>query len=307
MDLEAGFGVVEHGFAHPDVLAAIGVLRTFVAVPVEDADEADGLDEWLATLSPGEEPGLVVRDLDLVRPDAWPDALPLLETVLTPYTVWWLGRHPVLDGQRPDRLRLPGSDPVLEGLLDLSTHPLAARLGAVSTLDELDADVVVERLADPERTLTRQQVRRLHAHLAGLEVSLPDSVRAVVDGELAVVPAEDAVVVDRPDLLPRVAPYAVVPVPLEQAVALARTLDLAVASELLDDAFTERDGRLLVSTAGGEQVEVDWVAIGEVDHVAGVTGKAKALAWRQGDWSRRHAILAELRGDGDPSEADLDR
>ena len=27
MDLEAGFGVVEHGFAHPDVLAAIGVLR----------------------------------------------------------------------------------------------------------------------------------------------------------------------------------------------------------------------------------------------------------------------------------------
>ena len=171
---------------------------------------------------------------------------------------------------------------------------------------QLDPDVIVERLADPDRTLTRQQVRRLHAHLAGLEVALPDSVRAVVDGELSVVPAEDAVVVDRPDLLPRVAPYAVVPVPLEHARTLAGTLDLAVASELLDDGFEERDGSLLVSTAGGEQVEVDWVAVGDADHVVGVTGRAKAMAWRQGDWSRRHAILAELRGDGELAEQDLD-
>ena len=108
MDLDAGFGVVERGFAHPDVLAAIGVLRAFVAVPVEDAEEADGIDEWLATLAPGEEPGLVVRDLDLVRPDAWPQALTLLEAVLTPYTVWWLSRHPVLDGS--DRIACGSRD-----------------------------------------------------------------------------------------------------------------------------------------------------------------------------------------------------
>lgn len=309
MDLDAGFGVVEPGFAHPDVLAAIGVLRTFVAVPVEDADETDGLDEWLASLHPGEEPGLVVRDLELVRPEAWPQALTLLEPVLTPYVLWWLQRHPVLDGERPDRLRLRASDAILHNVLDATEHPLAGRLGAISALDQLDPDLLVERLADPTRSLTRDQVRRLHAHLAGLEVSLPDSVRAVVDGQLTVVPAGDAVVVDRPDLLPRVPPYAVVPVPLEDARALAHTLDVGLASELLEDLVIQggpEHERLTVSTAGGEQVDVDWVMAQGIDHVVGATGRAKAMAWRQGDWGRRHAILAELRADSDPADGDLD-
>ena len=311
MDLDAGFGLVSPGFAHPDVLAALGVLRDFVAVPVEDADDADGVDEWLESLTPGEEPGLVVLDLDLVRPDAWGRALTLLEPVLNPYVIWWLQRHPVLEGQRPDHLRLKGSEPDLASLLDATDHPLAERLGAVSRLDQLDPDLLVERLADPSRTLSREQVRRLHSHLArsAHPVQLPDSVRAVVEGELAVVPAEDAVVVDRPDLLPRVPPYAVVPVPLEDARELAHALDLGLASELLDEPVIEggpEHDRLTVMTAGGEPVDVDWVLTGGVDHVVGETGRAKALAWRQGDWGRRHAILAELRADADPSEADLD-
>jgi hypothetical protein len=309
MDLDAGFGLVARDVAHPDVLTAVGVLSSFVAVPGEAADDVDGADAWLAQLAPGEEPGLVVRDLDLVRPSSWDDALRQLEGVLTSYVVWWLGRHPVLGGERPDRLRLPGADPVLEGLLDVTEHPLAERLGAVRRLEQLDPDVIVERLADPSRVLARDQVRRLHAHLAGREVTLPDSVRAVVGDEPAVVPAEDAVVVDRPDLLPRVAPYAVVPVPLDLAADLARTLDLALASELLDapaiSGGPEHD-RLVVTTAGGEQVDVDWVVVGHVDHVVGVTGRAKAMAWRSGDWSRRHAILAALRGDADSGEQDLD-
>ena len=314
MDLDAGFGVVQQGFAHPDVLAAIGVLRTFVGVPAEDADEADGVDEWLASLAHGEEPGLVVRDLDLVRPDAWPQALTLLEPVLTPYVVWWLRRHPVLQGQRPDHLRLKGSDDVLDNVLDVTDHPLAERLGAVRTLEQVDPDLLVERLADPTRELTREQVRRLHSHLARLPrtspgVQLPDSVRAVVESELAVVPAEDAVVVDRPDLLPRVPPYAVVPVPLEDARALAHLLDLGLASELLDE--PEITGgpeheRLTVLTAGGERVDVDWAVVDGVDHVVGLSGRAKALAWRRGDWGSRHAILAGLRAEGDPAEGDMD-
>ena len=309
VDLDAGFGVVADGVAHPDVLAAVGVLRTFAAVPLEDADGVDGLDEWLASLALGEEPGLVVRDLDLVRADAWPQALRLLEPMLSPYSQWWLRQHPVLHGQRPDALRIKGSDPVLVGLLDETDHPLAARLGAIRHLDDVDPGLVLERLADPSRILTREQVRRLHAHLAGRDVPLPDRVRAIVDGQLAVVPAEDAVVVDRPDLLARVAPYAVVPVPLDRARAFAESLDLTLASELLEAPAVEGGPehlRLVARNAGGEDVEVDWISVGDVDHVVGPEGRAKALAWRQGDWSRRHAILASLRGDGDLADADLD-
>lgn len=320
VDLEAGFGVVAEGLAHPDVLVAVGVLRTFAPVPVEEADEADGVDDWLATLAPGEEPGMVVRDLDLVRPEAWPRALELLEPVLTPYAVWWLRHHPVLEGQRPDALRRKDSDPVLVGLLDVTDHPLGARLGAVAHLAEVDPQLLLARLAEDGRRPTRDQVRRVHAHLAGRHVDLPDRVRAVVEGELVVVPAEDAVVVDRPDLLPRVAPYAVVPVPLAQARGLAETLDLALASELLETPALSGDPQpwgdapgswvghdsLTATTAGGELVPVVWVAAGDVDHVVGAEGKARALAWRLGDWPRRHALLARFRGDTDDAESDLD-
>jgi len=291
-------------------------------VPVEEAGDVDGLDAWLAALPPGEEPGEVVRDLDLVRADAWPRALTLLEAgdLLTPYALWWLQRHPVLDGQRPDALRLKGSEEVLEGLLDVADHPLAARLGAVSVLQQVDPGVLLDRLADPGRVLSREQVRRVHAHLATLSPPLPHRVRAVVDGELSVVPAEDAVVVDRPDLLARVTPYAVVPVPLDRAADLADALDLALASELLDPpaltgpvvpwgeapgGYVEHD-RLEAGTAGGGSVPVSWVAVGEGDHVVGAEGKARALAWRLGDWSLRHALVARFRGDGDLAEADLD-
>ena len=323
VDLEAGFGVVADGVAHPEVLAAVGVLWTFAAVPVEEAGDADGVDSWLGSLEPGAEPGLVVRDLDLVRGDAWPRALTLLEAgdLLTPYALWWLKRHPVLDGQRPDALRLKGSDAVLDGLLDVADHPLAARLGAASSLADVDPALLLVRLADGERVLTRQQVRRLHAHLAALpDLPLPERVRAVVDGGLAVMPAEDAVVVDRPDLLARVAPYGVVPVPLASAASLADALDLSLASEVLETPALRGDPRpwsdapggyveherLEAATAGGGVVDVVWVAVGDVDHVVGAEGKARALAWRLGDWPRRHALLARFRGEADEAESDLD-
>jgi hypothetical protein len=127
-----------------------------------------------------------------------------------------------------------------------------------------------------------------------------------------VVPAEDAVVVDRPDLLARAAPYAVLPVPLEQAADLADLLDVALASEVvpairLDGAgpVVEHD-RLVAPTAGGVDVEVAWVADGDVDHVVGIDGRARALAWRTGAWHRRAEIAARLRGEASPAEHDLD-
>ncbi len=317
VDQEAGFGVVADGVAHPDVLGAVGVLRSFAFVPVEEAEGVDGLDEWLAGLGPDEQPGLVVRDLDLVKPEAWPEALALLGPDLPPYAVWWLRRHPVLDGERPDRLRRKGTAPLLAGLVDESDHPLVT----LTSVAELDPAVLLDRLADPARSVERDQLRALHAHLAGCHhLPLPERVRAVADGELVVVPAEDALVVDRPDLLPRVSPYAVVPVPLELASSLAQALDLPLASEVLGPpplagtpvpwgevpgGYVEHE-RLDVLTAGGEPVEVPWVAVGHVDHVVGMEGRARALAWRLGRWADRHAVLARLRGDADPDETDLD-
>ena len=333
VDRDAGFGVVRPGTAHEDVLAAVGALRSFATARVEDGvEDVDGLDDWLATLAPGEEPDVVVRDLDLVRDDAWPEALELLDRdglLASSYVRWWLADAPVLAGRRPRDLRVPGADPLLSGLYDQAPgEPArAALLGARTSLAQVlqdDPDDVLDRLADASRTLDRAQLRAVHAALAEADVAAPEHVRAVVDGRLEVVPAEDAVVVDRPDLRPRTAPYAVVPVPLAQASALARALDLPLASELLpavrlggraepwsslragtSGQVVRHDG-LTVLDAGGAEVAVDWVADGDTDHVVGLEGAALALAWRLGAWERRHALLAELRGDADPDDADLD-
>lgn len=332
VDLSAGFGIAA-GDTHPDLLAAVGVLRSFAVVPVDRADDVDGLEEWLATLPPGEEPGPVVRDLDLVRPDAWPQALDLLEReglLSLPYVRWWLAREPVLDGRPPSDLRLRDGDPLLAGLYDPASGDAgrAALLGARGSLASVlqdDPDDVVRRLADPSRSVGREQLRAVHAALARTEVDPPDRVRAVRGGQVVVVDAERAVVVDRPDLLARVGSLAVVPVPLADAVALADALDLALASELLAEVHVDVSraepwsahlaevlGRVLVvdrlhvPDADGADVEVDWSLVGEVDVVTGVAGLARAAAWRLGAWERRHELLLRLRGELPEADGDLD-
>ncbi|MCW2726002.1 MAG: hypothetical protein JWN35_2923 [Frankiales bacterium] len=321
VDRAAGFGVVRRGLAHDDVLVAVGVLRGFAAVAVEgDLDGVDLLDTWLASLAPGTEPGLVVRDLDLVRPDAWAAALALLDRdglLRLDYVRWWLARHPVLDGQRPLDLRADDADPLLAGLYAPTASPWAGALGVRRSLVEVlrdDPAGLLDRLADPSLTVDRDQLRAIHAALAAADpdVDPPDAVRAVLDGVLQVVPAEDAVVVDRPDLLARVAPYAVVPVPLAQAADLADLLDVALASEVVPELRLDGSGpvvehdRLVAPAAGGTDVEVAWVADGAVDHVVGIDGRARALAWRSGSWHRRAEIAARLRGEASPAEHDLD-
>ncbi|WP_222723646.1 hypothetical protein, partial [Streptomyces sp. t39] len=60
-------------------------------------------------------------------------------------------------------------------------------------------------LADPDRPVRAAQLHALYTALADLDpeqVTLPDELRAVVDGEVVVVDAADAVVADTPDLLP---------------------------------------------------------------------------------------------------------
>jgi hypothetical protein len=158
-------GVVDPAWADrfgATALAAVGCLSTFALVvdadlPLTAPDhDLDAEDEWADDLldallqdRPDDRPEpdvppvagefVAVRDLDLVDPDRWPQALRLLAgdpglraAVVTPvrlrladgrsvdrpsYTAWWLARYARLDGQPPSRLRAPGSDPALGALL----------------------------------------------------------------------------------------------------------------------------------------------------------------------------------------------
>jgi len=126
------------------VLEAAGVLATFGLlaaqdVVLDDPDlDLDGAADWAddvrARLPAGSVPPvavelLAVRDLELVDPRRWPEALdllcrPPLRAALTeparvlladgrgadvePYTAWWLRQAPVLGGRRPAELRAAG-------------------------------------------------------------------------------------------------------------------------------------------------------------------------------------------------------
>ncbi|CAM5300131.1 hypothetical protein STANM309S_04304 [Streptomyces tanashiensis] len=215
---------------------------------------------------------VAVRDLDLVDDDAWPQALALLarpplrdaltqpvrvllpdgttETVRS-YTAWWLRDHPVLDGRRPAGLRAAGSDPLLAGLYDSADatgfedeqvlRALGVRTSVAALLDEPGGAVeLLTRLADPSREVTGVQLHALYTALADLDpeqVTLPDELRAVVDGTLVVVDASEALVADAPDLLPLAGDLPLLPVSPSRAADLAdlfqvRRLSEAVAAEV---------------------------------------------------------------------------
>ncbi|HEV7207936.1 MAG TPA: hypothetical protein VGN54_04265 [Mycobacteriales bacterium] len=237
------------------------------------------------------------------------------------YTAWWLGRHPVLDGALPADCALPG-DPLLAGLFRPAPAgfdgQLLRALGVRSAAAELVADPdacgdLLDRLADAEAAPTRAQSRELYllaarawAHRLDQAPDPPLAVRAVTpDGRLAAVPSAQAVVVDRPDVLPLVlaAGRAVLPVPLSAAPDVAALLELDLAGEL----YWPRPGpgvrtpvpAVLHEAAGGpefyqadEQLGVPWRWVdGELHATA--AGLPAGLAWAAGAWSLRH-LLTQL-------------
>ncbi|MQA76855.1 MAG: molecular chaperone Hsp90, partial [Solirubrobacterales bacterium] len=157
MSADAPFGVVAAELVErwgAQTLERAGVLSTFALVRDEDVTvdpgecdhDLDAEDAWVdAVLAAAGEQGEVppvlvelvaVRDLDLVAPDRWPQALELLadpplraavvepatvrladgsRTLVPSYTAWWLRTSPVLGGWRPTDLRLPDADPALAG------------------------------------------------------------------------------------------------------------------------------------------------------------------------------------------------
>ncbi|MGW1188629.1 sacsin N-terminal ATP-binding-like domain-containing protein [Streptomyces sp. NPDC002559] len=299
---------------------------------------------------------VAVRDLDLVDDDAWPQALamlarPPLRDALTqpvrvllpdgttrsvrPYTAWWLRDHPVLDGRRPAGLRAAGGDPRLAGLYDSADatgfddaqvlRALGVRTSVAALLDEPGgAAELLGRLADEERPVDPVQLHSLYTALADLDpeqVTLPDELRAVVDGEARVVDAADAVIADAPDLLPLAAGLPLLPVAPTRAAELAelfqvRRLGDSVEAEVTTEGEEHRvpeSVRVLLGAgtpdvyvehgelrAGG--VELDWrrTPDGTV-HAATLEGVAAGLAWAAGQWPRRFEVAALLE---DPSRTE---
>ncbi|MEU7020424.1 molecular chaperone Hsp90 [Streptomyces sp. NPDC046203] len=299
---------------------------------------------------------VAVRDLDLVDDDAWPRALALLSRpplrdaltqpvrVLLPdgttetvrsYTAWWLRDHPVLDGRRPAGLRAAGTDPLLAGLYDAADatgfedeqvlRALGVRTSVTALLDEPGgAAELLARLADPSREVTGAQLHALYTALADLDpeqVTLPDELRAVVDGTLVVVDAADALVADAPDLLPLTAGLPLLPVAPDRAADLAelfqvRRLSEAVEAEVTTDGeehevppavhallgpatpatYVEHDELRAAGT------ELDWRRTPDGTlHAATLEGVAAGLAWATGQWPRRFEVAALLE---DPSRTE---
>ncbi|CAL9452594.1 sacsin N-terminal ATP-binding-like domain-containing protein [Streptomyces sp. enrichment culture] len=335
-------------YAEPD---DVGLLD---AVDVWCEDALDRLPD--APVPPVATEVVAVRDLDLVDDDAWPRALALLSRpplrdaltqpvrvllpdgttqTVRPYTAWWLRDHPVLDGRRPAGLRAAGADPLLEGLYEsVDTtgfddaqvlRALGVRTSVAALLDEPGgAAELLGRLADPDREVTGARLHGLYSALADLDpeqVTLPDELRAVVDGEVRVVDAADAVVADAPDLLPLAGGLPLLPVAPSRAADLAellqvRRLSEAVVAEvttdgeehevpasvhaLLGPATPETYVEHEELVAGG--VELDWrITPDGTLHAATLEGVAAGLAWAAGQWPRRFEVAALLE---DPSRTE---
>ncbi|MGW2518768.1 sacsin N-terminal ATP-binding-like domain-containing protein [Streptomyces sp. NPDC001617] len=338
----------EGDFAQPDDAGLLDAV---------DVWSEDVLDRFPDTPVPPVATELIaVRDLDLVDEDKWPQALALLaqpplrdaltqpvrillpdgtHEVVRPYTAWWLRGHPVLDGRRPAGLLASGGDPLLRGLYDEADatgfddeqvlRALGVRTSVSALLDEPGgAAELLDRLADPDRPVTGAQLHALYGALAELDpdqVTLPDELRAVVDGRVEVVDAADAVVVDSPDLLPFTEGVPLLPVRPARAAELAelfqvRRLSESVTGEV-DSEGTEHDVPDSVRVLLGPRtpstyveheelvvdgVELDWrLTPDAVLHAATLEGVAAGLAWASGQWPRRFEVAALLE---DPSRTE---
>ncbi|MGY4739945.1 sacsin N-terminal ATP-binding-like domain-containing protein [Streptomyces sp. ATMOS53] len=305
---------------------------------------------------------VAVRDLDLVDEDRWPQALALLarpplrdaltqpvrillpdgtHEVVRPYTAWWLRGNPVLDGRRPAGLLAAGGDPLLHGLYDEADatgfddeqvlRALGVRTSVAALLDEPGgAAELLDRLADPERPVTSAQLHGLYGALAELDpeqVTLPDELRAVVDGRVEVVDAAGAVVVDSPDLLPFTEGVPLLPVRPSRAAELAELFQVRRLSEsvtgAVDSEGAEHDvpesvrvllGPLTPATYVEHEelvvdgVEIDWRLTDDgVLHAATLEGVAAGLAWAARQWPRRFEVAALLEDPSRTAELARDR
>ncbi|MBJ7323696.1 MAG: ATP-binding protein [Rhodococcus sp.] len=236
-------------------LRAVGVGWGFSVVrdecPTGPDHDLDDEPAWWSSLATEPETLVAVRDLDLVRSDAWAEALTILldepstRAAMTDrdgYTAWWLRRHALIDNRSPITFRAP-SDETFAGLLDPLDHPRADELHAVlaaSTCESVEsARVLLRALEDPQRHPTAAVIARTHTLIAGAvlnrridvaDLDPPDRVRTL-GGTLA--DASDGLVVDAPWLAPVVPPEVAVLSDMTTAAVLADVLDIRRASEAI--------------------------------------------------------------------------
>lgn len=258
----------------PAVLRAIGVRDGFgtvrdIDVPLDgqtwhDLDDEGG---WvaavLASLPRHDLPPVLVelnaiRDLDLVRDDAWPHALavlaggpatrpavvePAYATVdngsrhtVEPYTAWWIRTHARIDGLRLHEFCAADAEPVVRSLLrplDVGLdNGMTRALRLPTTLAEAEPSLLLDRLADPDLRLSARDLASVYAVLATADpqaVSVPQRVRIPDGAGSRVVAADSAVVADGPQWL-QLDLEAVVPGPL----ALTDVLRIEPAADAVD-------------------------------------------------------------------------
>jgi hypothetical protein len=336
-------------------------------LPDELAD-LDGIEDWAADVAPGGSRFgatvgelTAVRDLDWIADDAWPRALTLLGSdpalrnalvrparVIGPddrpaaalsYTSWWVRRHVQLDDGALAGRADPDLDPVLAafldeapdwtGQLDPEVRTAIGLVRQVGDLDELGVELLLRRLAEPERSVDEGVMLRLWAQLGTLTVypaRTPDRVRVLAGGgRTRVVNAAEAVVADAPMWLQRsdLGGYVVASGPA--ADVLCDLLDLPMAQEV---AAGEISGEGTVAAVPPivrqlvpevpdtwwehEELVVDaaevswWVAPDGSPHASTVDGLARALAWSAGRWAQRHLIRAVLSEPDHAAELLLD-
>ncbi|TDB83664.1 hypothetical protein E1264_27495 [Actinomadura sp. KC216] len=314
-----------------------------------DLDDEDlWADDVLRRIGPQDLPPLVpeflaVRDLELV--DDWSAALRVLaeppwraaivdpvhvavhggrRVAVPSYTAWWLSRHRVLDGRRPGEFHLGGDD-ALAGLYDVAPagfdERLLLALGVRTSLADLldepgGAQELLNRLGDPERSVTRAQLGALWTALADAPdtaIEPPDHVRAVVNGDVEVVDAADALVLDAPDVLPLLRGQPLIIAAEGRDERLAELLDLPLAGDEVPGAVQSEGEKRPVPDAvravlpdapadylAHDRLVVDgqdvpwWTRDGEV-RASSVQGLARALAWSTGRWADRLTLEAVLR------------
>ncbi|WP_242676603.1 ATP-binding protein [Rhodococcus sp. ABRD24] len=255
LDEDSPFGTVDPEWVAQvgeESLRAVGVGWGFpllrAELPTGPEHDLDSEERWWDTLADDPETLVAVRDLDLVDPAKWPQALTLLaENPATAaaladrdgYTAWWLRTHAEV-GAVPLGLLCGPEDDTFAGLLDVLDHPQAAALASALAPAEVDgtelAQVLLDRLADPERTPTPAVIARTHRLLADAadrgvldldELGLPAGVRSLAG---TVADPDRALVLDRPYLGAVVPPARLVLGAFETADALADLLDLPLAS-----------------------------------------------------------------------------
>ncbi|MGB3696719.1 MAG: hypothetical protein WBA05_04745, partial [Gordonia sp. (in: high G+C Gram-positive bacteria)] len=165
---DSPFGTVDEALVDhygAEALRRLGVGWGFSVIvdpaPVAPDHDLPDEEQWWDTHDVPPEELAAVRDLDLVDPDRWPEALALLAAdeqtaplLAGGYTRWWLRRYAEIGGTPLRHLR-GVDDPTLKGLFDPVAVPEAAAglLAGAAPDDADDAQAWLDALADPARTV----------------------------------------------------------------------------------------------------------------------------------------------------------